>query len=248
MVNIFNNIFGSKKLPSIDFSEVGVDIHSHLLPGIDDGSKSIEESVELISKLKKLGYRKLIVTPHIMTDMFPNTPEIINEKLTSLRLALNAANIDIQIEASAEYFLDYNFEELFKTKKIIPFSNKYILFELSYFNPPENLEAMLFAMQIEGYKPILAHPERYPYWSNNFAQYQKLKDREVLFQLNMISLTGSYSVPTMKLAEKFIENDMIEFVGTDMHNLNYYLELEKAGTCKHLHKLLDSGKLLNNKL
>ncbi|MFA6922647.1 MAG: CpsB/CapC family capsule biosynthesis tyrosine phosphatase [Bacteroidales bacterium] len=246
---MFKNIFSSgKKNKLIDFSEITVDMHSHLIPGIDDGAQSIDESIALIKNMHELGYKKLIITPHVMQDSFRNTNETIIAGLNNLKKHLNENDINIEVDAAAEYLLDYSFEEIFKSRKFLSFGNKHVLIELAYFNPPENLESVLFEMQIEGYKPILAHPERYPYWYGDFEHYQKLKDRGVYFQLNAISLTGYYSLPTKKIAEKLIDNNMIEFIGSDLHNQKYFEELEKSACEKYFKKLMESGKLLNKQL
>ncbi|MDD5570530.1 MAG: capsular biosynthesis protein [Bacteroidales bacterium] len=246
---MFKNIFHlGKKTKLIDFSEIAVDMHSHLIPGIDDGAQSMEESIELVKKMQGLGFKKLIITPHVMQDSFKNSSESITAGLNNLKKHLIENSINIEVEAAAEYLLDYYFEEIFKLKKFLSFGNKYVLIELAYFNKPENMESVLFQMQIEGYKPILAHPERYPYWYNNLEHYQKLKDRGVYFQLNTISLTGYYSLPTKKIAEKLIDNNMIEFIGSDLHNLKYFEALEKSASEKYLKKLMESGRLLNKQL
>jgi protein-tyrosine phosphatase len=245
---VFKNIFSTSKSALTDFSAVKADMHSHLIPGIDDGAKTIEDSIALARRMHELGYKKLITTPHIQHDFFRNTPEVILNGLEKVRKALKTENIPLQIEAAAEYLLDDGFEEKAANGDLLSFSDRYILVELSYFNPNPNLKSFVFNLQVDGFKVILAHPERYTYWFSDFSKYEDLKDRGVFFQVNLVSLVGFYPDPVKKMAEKLMEKGMIDFVGTDMHNMNYMQALEKCLKEKSLAKLIESGKLLNEKL
>jgi protein-tyrosine phosphatase len=154
----------SSKGAKFDYSLLKTDMHSHILPGIDDGSGSIETSIELIRGLKELGYSRLIATPHIMWDMYRNTPDIIRTKLDEVRAAVQKEGIDIQIDAAAEYFLDEHVEDLLKIKEpLLAVSDNKILVEFSMAFPAMNIKDVLFEMQMQGYQPIIAHPERYTY-------------------------------------------------------------------------------------
>lgn len=242
---MFKNIFSASKPALTDFSTVKADMHSHLIPGIDDGAKTIEDSIALARRMHELGYNKLITTPHIQHDFFRNTPEIILSGLEKVRAALKSENIPVQLEAAAEYLLDDGFEEKAARGNLLSFSDKYILVELSYFNPNPNLKTFVFNLQVDGYKVILAHPERYTYWFSDFSKYEDLKNRGVFFQVNLVSLAGFYPDPVKKMAEKLIDKEMIDFVGSDMHNMNYMQALEKCLKEKSLVRLVESGKLLN---
>ena len=160
--------FKKKKLDPIDFSVLRTDIHSHLLPSIDDGSRSMEESLELISSLKELGFSKLITTPHIMSDYYKNTAKIIKEGLNNVRNALNKSNIQISIDAAAEYYIDFDFQQQIDKKEFLVFGNKYILVELPFIHEPNELKEIIFNLQINGYNVVLAHPERYSYYILKF--------------------------------------------------------------------------------
>nr|NQU92329.1 hypothetical protein [Bacteroidota bacterium] len=149
---------------------------------------------------------------------------------------------------AAEYLIDDKFEEKYKGGELLTFGDKYLLVELSYFNEHPQWKNFIFDLQIDGYQVILAHPERYSYWFRNFGKYEEMKDRGVLFQLNIISLTGYYSSEVKKMAERFIDADMIDLIGTDMHNQHYLEALQSARHEKYLGKLIQSGKLLNSKL
>ena len=245
---MFKNIFSAAKPALIDFSAVKADMHSHLIPGIDDGAKTLEDSIALGRRMHELGYQKLITTPHIQEEFFRNTPEIILNGLEKVRKALKSENIPVEIEAAAEYLIDDGFEEKASKGNLLTFNGKYLLVELSYYNPHPNLKTFVFNLQVDGYKVILAHPERYTYWFSDFSKFEDLKDRGVFFQINLVSLAGFYPDPVKKMAEKLMEKGMIEFVGSDMHNTNYLQALEKSLKEKSLAKLVESGKLLNKEL
>ena len=224
-------------------------MHSHFIPGIDDGATTIEDSVALIQGMANMGYKKIITTPHIMSDFYKNTPEIISEGLKKVRLALASAGVIIEIDIAAEYYLDFDFERKIENEKLLTFGNNYVLFEISYMNPPDNLEPIIFKMQTSGYRPVLAHPERYPFWHNTFEKYQQLKEKGVLLQLNINSLTGYYSPETKKIAKQLIDKEMVDFLGTDCHHLQH-IELLKScwDNEDYLHKIINSPHLLNKTL
>lgn len=245
------NFFKKKNIlldTPVDLSILGTDIHSHFIPGIDDGSKTIEESVEMITELYNLGYKKVITTPHIMGDFYKNTPEIILSGLETVRTTLKKANIPIAIEAAAEYYLDFDLERKLDEGELLTFGKKSLLFELSYLNAPENLMHFLFKLQTMGYKPILAHPERYNFWHNDFSKYEDLVEKGVKLQLNINSLTGYYSLATKKIAEQLIDKKMISYLGTDCHHMGHINLIKNVIREPYLKKLIESGTLLNNEL
>lgn len=244
------SIFKRKKRLStpVDLSALGCDIHSHLVPNIDDGSKSIEDSVNMITEFHQLGYKKIITTPHIMGDAYRNTPEIILGGLEKVKVALKQNNIPVDISAAAEYYLDFDFERKLDNEKLLTFGKNYLLFEVSYLNPPDNLYHVIFKMQTMGYKPVLAHPERYNFWHSEFETYESIIDKGVLLQLNINSLTGYYSPATKKIAELMIEKNMISMLGTDCHHTGHINLIKQVVYEPHLQKLIESGKLLNNSL
>ncbi len=245
-MRLFKNLFSIGKISEpINMSVLGTDMHSHLIPGIDDGSDSLETSIELIKGMKEMGYKKLITTPHIQGEFYQNTPEIILSGLERVKRELKKQNIVMEMEAAAEYLIDDKFEEKYKSGNLLTFGKKHLLIEFSYFNEHPNLKQYLFDLQIEGYKIILAHPERYSYWFRNFRKYEEMKDRGVLFQININSLAGYYSGEVKKMAEKFIDEGMVDLAGSDMHNVFYLEALQKARNEKYLKKLIDSGKLKN---
>lgn len=226
--------FKKKQLELKDFFPEGfVDIHSHLLPGIDDGAKDIEDSIALISKLHSYGIQHIITTPHILGDVYPNTPEIITSKLTEVQTELqNRGMNDIKFSAAAEYMMDEQFVGFLKDKNLLTLKDNYVLVEMSYFSPPMNLYDILFDIQLQGYKPVLAHPERYLTYHKNYKEYQKLKASGCLFQLNLLALTGYYGEPTKRATKLLLEDNFYNLVGTDAHHHRHLDNLTKIGTTK----------------
>ncbi|MDQ3047555.1 MAG: capsular biosynthesis protein [Bacteroidota bacterium] len=232
----------------VDLSVLGTDIHSHFIPGIDDGAKTVEDSVLMISEMQKFGYKKVITTPHIMSDYYRNTPAIIHAGLDKVNIALKQNNIEINTDAAAEYYIDFDFERKLDEEKLLTFGKNHLLFEISYMNPPDNLYHVIFKMQTMGYKPVLAHPERYNFWHTEFEKYEGFIDKGVALQMNINSLTGYYSVATKKIAEKMIEKNMISFLGTDCHHIGHLNLMKEVIYHPHLQQLIESGNLLNNTL
>jgi protein-tyrosine phosphatase len=246
LFGLFKN--NKKALAPADMSVLKTDMHSHLIPGIDDGSKSMDESVALIAKLKEAGFSRIITTPHIMSDFYKNNPDIILAGLDNLRLAVVSAGIDITIDAAAEYLVDDGFEKKLAQNNLMTFGDKYLLVELSYYNMYHGFFNVVFNLNIDGYKIILAHPERYGYFHDRFDVYEDLKARGLYFQLNTISLSGYYTPKVQKTAEKLIDMGLYDFAGSDMHNMDYMLNFRKALSSPYMHKLIESGKLMNHLL
>jgi tyrosine-protein phosphatase YwqE len=225
-----------------------IDIHSHLLPGLDDGVQSFEEAEEIILRFQKLGYIKLITTPHVMSDFFKNTSEGILAKLAELQQWLEAKKISMEIQASAEYYLD---EELFKKIEtnipLLTFGKNYFLFETNFMTEPLNLKEFIFLATTKGYKPILAHPERYLYMQNDFSKAEDLLNRGILFQLNVSSISGYYSKAAQTTAQKLIDKGWVHLIGSDCHNLQHIKLFEDTRQAKYFQKAI-SLPLLNNSL
>ncbi|HET8753378.1 MAG TPA: CpsB/CapC family capsule biosynthesis tyrosine phosphatase [Salinimicrobium sp.] len=214
------------------------DIHNHILPGIDDGAGNVEESVELIREFRKMGVTNFIATPHIMNDYYPNTPETIQQALNTLQKELLETGLtEIKIRVAAEYMMDQSFLELLGQKKLLTLKDNLVLVEMSYFQPPINLEEILFQLQTHGYKPVLAHPERYAFFhSKKLEKFVDLKNRGCYFQLNFLSLTGHYGDNIQKTAFRLLEENMIDFIGTDTHQLRH---LDKLSMTKLSQKKIE---------
>ena len=249
-MGFFSNLFSSKPtLAPIDLSVLKTDLHSHFIPGIDDGAQRTRESIALLKRMQQFGYKKVITTPHIMSDYYKNNPEIILRGLERVKKAIaEEADLDIEIEAAAEYYLDDSLQQKIDDRELLTFGDNYVLFELPFLSEPTNLSSIIFELHTAGYKPILAHPEKYSFWYKNKEKFQDMKDRGVFLQLNITSLTGPYPPETKKIAEYLVEKEMISFVGTDCHNMAHLDMVEQARTEQALHDVINSGKLLHHTL
>jgi tyrosine-protein phosphatase YwqE len=246
---LINSFLGKLKKNLFEYdmefiNPVTIDIHSHLLPGIDDGAKTMDETISIIKEYKNLGYTKLITTPHIISDSYPNTKTIINQKLHSVREAIKKENIDIEIEAAAEHYIDIDFLERLNNNEVLPFCEKYLLFETSYMSKPHILEEAVFSIQANGYIPVLAHPERYLYLYNDMDKYKNLKAAGVLFQINIKSLKNTSST-MYKTLIKLINLGYADFVGTDVHNMRDMDELKKFLKRKEYKNIFNKNNILN---
>lgn len=221
--------FFQKKTPLTSlFPKNFVDIHSHFLPNIDDGAKSMDESVAMLRRMHGYGIKNIICTPHVMESVWENSSEAIQLKLDALNAHLISIDFtDIHLTAAAEYMLDSNFDRLLKTEKLRTLKDNYLLVELSFISPPINLFETLFNIQIAGYIPVLAHPERYAYYHNDFSAYEKLKAAGCLFQLNLLSLSNYYGSSVTTAAQALLKQELIDFTGTDTHRHQHLDFLEK---------------------
>ena len=243
MFGIFKKKKEDKKERYFDYSSIVVDMHSHVLPGIDDGAKTPEESIQLIRKMMDLGIQKIIATPHIMIDYYKNTPQTINGALEILKAELEKEKIDIVIEAAAEHYFDETFEERVKKKELMIMGDNYVLFEFSFISAPPNVIPVVQKLKDLGYKPILAHPERYTYMEMD--QFKTLHDWGLSFQLNTISLTGYYGRDSKRLAESLIDQQLIDFISSDMHHLRHAEALKHALKMPYLEKVMFDYPLKN---
>lgn len=231
-----------------DYSLLKVDIHSHLLPGIDDGAATMNDAIELISGLEGLGYSRLITTPHIRGDMFPNTPDIIRRKLNEVRNVMKKKRIAVELEAAAEYFLDDYVIDLVRNKQpLLTISGNMVLVEFPFLHQPINLKELVFELLLAGYSPIIAHPERYGYFHKKYELLHSFKENGCLFQMNMLSLTGNYGKVVKDMAGYLIENDFYRFIGTDLHHHRHLYLLTSLKMNGLYHKLF-TGRLLNSTL
>lgn len=227
-----------KKIPFEDIiPDNYIDIHSHLLPGIDDGVKTIYQSAYVLEQFYHMGVTKLITTPHSMKDVWPNTADIIMAKLKEMKTLLPTLDIPINLHAAAEYMLDDLFLKHLKDKDVLTLKDTYILVEMSTFNPPINLNELLFDIKLSEYIPILAHPERYSFYHNNFQKFAELKDSGFLFQLNLLSISGYYGERVKKTALRLLEEGYYDFSGSDVHNRKQFESLEKGFYSKDAKKL-----------
>lgn len=238
-----------KKLPeSPDFSGLVTDMHSHMLPGIDDGSPDAETSLVLLKGLEDLGFSNFVCTPHIYQDLYKNDAVTIGGAKTRLQRALQEESKTTPIHAAAEYFMDDHFEKLLETKTpLLPLWGNKVLVEFSFVSAPFNYKEILFEMQMNNYQPVLAHPERYTYFGNNKKIYEEIRTAGCLLQVNMLSLIGYYGKPTQELAQYLIKNKLVDLLGTDLHHVRHLEALRSAGALNPvIDSLLQAGCLENS--
>lgn len=239
------NLFSKKKVLK---NPLKVDIHSHLLPGLDDGVATMEEAIEVLRFFQSLGYKKVITTPHVMPEFYPNTRETIEGALAALRQTLKEEEIDVEVEAAAEYYLDESFLKLLETPdKLLHFGENYLLFETPYINEPAFLKEAIFKVNALGLQPVLAHPERYIFIQNNMSYLEDLVKRNVLFQCNINAIQGYYSPAAKKTIKFMIKNGLVSFLGSDCHNMKHANILKQSMEDKYFYRATQ-GNIKNNTL
>jgi len=238
----------SKKEPqeTFNYDFVSVDMHSHVLPGIDDGAQTVEDSVVLIREMMGMGIKKIIATPHIMADYYRNNATTINEALQQLQEHLKAESIDIIVEAAAEHYFDEYFLKLINNDELMLIDNKYALFELAFTSKPPNVVHTIQKITDKGIIPILAHPERYPYLT--LQEAESMRSWGCRIQMNTISLTGYYGKEVKKSAEALVDAGLVDFISSDMHHPRHAQAFKHALQSPYLKKLKDGGLLLNIEL
>lgn len=226
------------------------DMHSHLIPGIDDGSPDMETSIRLIQGLLQLGYKKIITTPHISGEFFPNNPEIIRAGLANVQEELRRQQIDVELHAAAEYLMDDSFsKKLSDGVPLLTLKDNMVLVELSFIVPAMNIKSLIFELQLKGYQPVLAHPERYLYFAANKDWYEQLRDAGCFFQLNLLSFAGYYGREAQQLAEWLAKKNFVEFLGSDMHHERHLEQLKNQAVIHRMaDKLVDAGLIRNAEL
>ena len=226
------------------------DMHSHLIPGIDDGVKDMESSIRLIRGLMDLGYKKIITTPHINADIFPNTQEIIRNGRAAVAEELRRLGLDIEFHAAAEYLMDDRFREMVSEgKPLLTLKDNLVLVELSFVVPAINIKTLLFELQLKGYQPVLAHPERYLYFGANKGWYDQLREAGCLFQINLLSFRGYYGPESQQLAEWLVKKKYVEYLGSDMHHDKHLQMLESSPKIfRTARQLIESGLIRNAEL
>jgi protein-tyrosine phosphatase len=237
--------FFQRKTIVSDISWLGVDIHSHLLPGIDDGSASMENSLAYIHKLQELGFEKLICTPHIFTDLYPNTPETILPVLDELKVKVKSEGLNVHLDAAAEYMADDSFKV---ETGLLTLPGQHILIEMSYLAETPNIDQIIFELHVQGYKVVLAHPERYLFYHKNFERYQRMKELGCLLQLNLLSVTGYYGKSVKSAAEAILKAGLYDCAGTDLHHERHLAVLEKNVQNGKMYELIGNYEFKNKEL
>lgn len=246
MFGLFKKKEKIKKERTFDYSKLKVDMHSHVLPGIDDGAQTPEDSIVLIKKMMEVGISKIIATPHILIDYHPNTPETINKALQILKAELVKEGIDIVVEAAAEHFFDETFESRIDEDRLMLMKDNYVLFEFGFITKPPNVVPVIQKLKDKGLKPILAHPERYLYLT--IDELKMYRSWGCSLQLNTISLTGYYGLEIKKIAETLVDNQMIDFISSDMHHPRHAAAFHQALLMPYVEKLMAEDYPLKNTL
>ncbi len=244
------SLFKSKPVLKDLIPDNYIDIHSHLLPGIDDGAKTIEDSLQLAKALQGLGTSQFITTPHIIQHFCENNNQNIKENEEDTRIQFTKNNFSIPFRVAAEYMMDDHFVKLFQTDSLLTLKDNYVLVEMSYINPPIQLYSILFDLQVAGYIPVLAHPERYSFFHNKWEDYKKLINAGCLFQLNLLSTVGYYGERITKIAEKLLQEGMYSFVGSDVHHNNHIMAFDKKVKIKDttpLKEVIDNNQFFRIK-
>jgi protein-tyrosine phosphatase len=243
-------LFKKKNHESADLSGLVADMHNHLIPGIDDGATDLESSISMIRAMHQLGYRKFIATPHVQWEMFKNTHEIIENGARLVQQRLADTEMKVDFRGAAEYFLDEHVDDLLeKNIPLLTIHKNMVLVEFSFIRQPMDLKEKLFQLQIKGYQPIIAHPERYLYFGAHKNLYDELYDMDCVFQLNLLSLVGYYGKKQEELANYLIKKKYVSLLGSDLHNIRHINILRASTTISQtVNKLLDSGALLNPSL
>ena len=249
---MFDFLFKSKKqkewVPLYPvFEAIEVDIHSHLIPDVDDGAPNMETSVELIREMMDLGFKSITTTPHI-SELYPNENSLLLNRLYDLNKQLKREKIDIEINVAAEYMINDVFEQkVLSGEPLMTLANNHILVELSHISEPVNLYKVIAMLIERGYVPILAHPERYRYYNNNLMQFQKLINCGCHLQVNALSLDGYYGRMVSDCAWALLNNYMIDFIGSDIHHPRH-IETMRNNISPKSQQLLNTYPFQNKKL
>ena len=233
------NLFKSKPTLKELIPKGFVDIHSHILPGIDDGAKNLKESVELITEMKKMGFSKIIGTPHTYKGLYDNTNETIKKSYDSI---INNIKDEISIDYASEYMIDESILSKISNKSILTLKGRYVLIEMGFISAPLNLLEIIFELKTNGYIPILAHPERYAFLFDNFKLYQKLKHHGCKFQINLLSVNGYYGKVVSKISDILLKRNMIDFAGSDIHKISHIRFMNNRVEINEVEKLKEVMK------
>lgn len=204
--------------------------------------------MSLVQGMWDLGFRRMIVTPHVTDELFPNSPKIISESYLRLTDAIRSAGIPMEFNYSAEYRMDELLQEYLKNHLVRPLpGGKYILVECGWSQPPYNIETLIYQFRNDyNLIPILAHPERYPYYQNHTENYRRLHDLGMLFQVNLLSLAGHYDKRCKSAAEWLLSNNLVSFVGSDLHRMSHLESLRRYFTSRDYKKLEAKQHLILN--
>ena len=228
-----------KNRVALDLSKVKVDMHSHLIPGIDDGAQNMEETIAMLAKFEALGFSKIITTPHIKHPSYPNSSAKILDGLKEVREQMKLAGINLELEAAAEYYFDETLFHTLESDSFLTFNKNHVLIEFSFSAEPQGHEKLFYDMRIKGYKPVIAHFERYIYFHGSIEKAQEWREKGMLIQMNINSIFGHYGPGVKKQSEKLIDSGQIDFIATDCHRIDHLNLLEQNLSNKYLRKVIE---------
>lgn len=226
------------------------DVHCHILPGVDHGAKNIQNGIELLKADMDMGIDRVILTSHVTSETFENTPETLQTAFDTFKEAVKEAGLDIEMHLSAEYRMDDYWQKEYAAGHIVPMPGNYILLENSFVQELIGSDQMMFDLMCKGYKPILAHPERYPYWAHNRERYEKMHNTNLKFQINILSFTGYFGSSARDTANWLVKNGMVDMLGSDMHNLEHAEIIKDFLRSKEWRKISEKlqGHIINDEV
>lgn len=236
------SIFKSKPVLKDLIPDDFVDIHSHVLFGLDDGATSIRDTEFLLKSMRDLGFKKVITTPHTTPLIWDNTRQGIETKYKEVQEFLPELSNTVSLQTASEYLMDDSFSQRLDQEDLLTIKDNFILVEMSYINPPINLYEILFKLISKGYQPVLAHPERYNFYKNDFQSYIKLKKAGCLFQLNLLSVTGYYGERISQVSDELLKKGMYDFVGSDIHHKRHVEAFSLKLKVKNINQIKDLFK------
>lgn len=243
------SLFKKKYEPRPIFEVLGCDMHNHLVPKVDDGSKFLEESLDCLRTLKAVGFKKVYITPHFQYPRFQNDEDDIRRRYADLKETVESMELGIEMAGVAgEYRIDSGFAKRLENPRFLKVADKYVLVEFSLHQQMMGCDEMIFDMQMKGYEVILAHPERYPYLGVQSSRMEQLKNQGVFFQVNILSLGGFYGEEAKRRAHEMLDRGWVEFLGTDTHNTLYAQALSDLSRDRKMEKILEKHTFLNNTL
>lgn len=239
MTSIFNSLFKRQRQPLF----FATDIHCHILPGIDDGAPDADYGAELVMRMSAWGLSRIIATPHVVGEVYENTPESISAALTRLQESMHAKGIPTTVQSAAEHRLDDLFSRNIIADTLISHPGKHVLIENSFMQEARDIDSIVIRLTNRGYIPIMAHPERFVYYhSANLKRYFELHRLGVRFQVNLLSIAGRYGSEPRHVAERLIEAGTVDFFGTDVHRHEHCDAIEAFLSSRNYDKLLNAIK------
>lgn len=246
MFNIFQR--KSKKDAKLFYT---TDVHSHILPGVDHGSQSVEESLEMLEAQLDMGISHVMCTSHVTAETFENTPESLTAAYEELKNAIAREGLPINIYVSAEYRIDEYWTQEYEAGHLLPLPGNHVLLENSFAQELIGIDNMMFDLQVKGYRPILAHPERYRYYNDRRDRYKTLHNASVKFQINILSLAGYFGKGARERALWLIQNNLCDMLGSDMHNMEHAQIIKEYIGSRDWRKLCEKynlpGRIINDK-